>query len=72
MNNPEDVKMPAGQFAGWRIGDVPLHRLVWWVTQDGLRRKEPILCLAILELLGKRIADGSAVRELLGEAYDLI
>ncbi len=76
---PDNVVMPAGQYQGCSIASVPLRRLIWWLSQNGIRVKHPKVCAAILALLGKRIADGTATKELLDDAgrdlpsgYDLV
>ncbi len=65
---PDNVAMPAGQYQGCPIASVPLRRLIWWLGQNGIRVKHPSVCAAILDFLGKRIADGTATKELLGDA----
>lgn len=64
--------MPCGKHKGQPIATLPSVRLLWWVSQDGLRARWPDTVHAMLAELRQRFTQGERVEdELLPDYCDL-
>lgn len=67
----DHVRLPCGKYIGRSLKNLPISYLAWWMGTAGLRERYPDTTFAVIVLLAQRIEDGTALKELLGEEYDL-